>query len=209
MNVGRHGAARRPGADELRAPSRAGRFVRLAPVGRQHTDFLYALAVDDVTGFRWRFNGSVPRPDVFVESLWSGVLCQFVVEEIRHGVPRGTAVAYNADLNHGYCYVGVAMTAEAQETGLAVEAFLLLARHLFASYRLRKLYMEVPEYNLRPIERAIGPVLVEEGRLRDHTYYGERLWDRLYLAVYPERLEPLCRRLLRPPAGPPEAATSG
>ena len=144
-----------------------------------------------------------------MESLWSGVLCQFVVEDTRRGLTRGTTVAYNADLNHGHCTVGVAMTADTLGTGLAVEAFLLLARHLFAVYRLRKLYMEVPEYNLRPLEGAIAPVLVEEGRLREHTYYGGQFWDRLYLAAYPNRLEPLIQRLLRSEVRSPSAAPAG
>jgi len=132
-----------------------------------------------------------------MDSLWLGVLCQFVIMEIRGGVPRGTAVAYNADLNHGYCYVGVAMTPETQGTGLAVEAFLLFVRHLFATYRLRKLYMDVPEYNLRPLERAIGSAFLVEGRLRDHTYSQGQYWDRIYLAVYPDRVQHLYATLLR------------
>lgn len=178
----------KPEASQVKAAPRTGRFVKLVPVTPEYRVFLYELAVDEESGFRWRFNGSVPPPEVFQESLWSGVLCQFVVVETVSGSAQGTAVAYSADLNHGYCYVGIAMSGDAQNTGLAVEAFLLFTGHLFATYRLRKLYMDIPEYNMRPLMSAVGTVLTLEGRLKDHNYYGGRYWDRLYFAVYPDSL---------------------
>lgn len=192
--------ARRLPADELTAAPRTGRWVQLVPVTLQSVEFLYRLAIDEQSGFRWRLVGTVPTIEAFRESLWAGVLTQFVVAERATGNPVGTVAAYSADLNHGHAYVGAAMVESLQETGLGIEAVLLFVQYLFATWSFRKLYFDVPEYNLRTVARSTGGLLHEEGRLRAHTHYGGHYWDRVTLALYREDLaaSPLvARRFVR------------
>lgn len=44
--------------------------------------------------------------------------------------------------------------------------------------------LEVPECNVSLFPNRSAGLLVEEARLRDHLYYGDRHWDMLHLALY-------------------------
>lgn len=164
---------------------RTGRFVQLVPlVVPAHLEFLYNLAVDENTGFHWRLAGTVPSVEVFRDSLWKGVFCQFVVAQRRSHQPVGHVVGYGVDHANGFAYVAGAVTPAVQATGLGVEAFDLFGAYLFRVFNLRKLYFEIPEYNLAMVANNLGGLLRQEGRLVDHTYYDGRYWDRVILAVH-------------------------
>lgn len=164
--------------------SREGRSVKLAPITPGMVGFLYDLATDDEIGWRWRYAGVIPRRDTFEQFLWNGVLSQFVVVERATEGAIGSVIAYNADLNNGFAYVAAGMSRGAIDSGIGVEAVDLFIAHLFACYRLRKLYFEVPEYNLSQFSSAIGWLFRNEGVQADHTFYNGRFWDRYILALY-------------------------
>ncbi|MCL4413488.1 MAG: GNAT family N-acetyltransferase [Actinobacteria bacterium] len=177
---------------ERRSPvtmARSGRFVSLQPVLRQHYPFLYDLATAEGAGARWRFRGAVPREEVFERLLWEGVLTQLVVERRASGDPVGVVCAYGANLVSGTVKVGVALVPTATGRGLGIEAFILFVRYLFNNWRVRKLYLETPEFNCRQIRSMIGRYLHEEGRLRDDEFIRGRLWDTVILAMYPADLD--------------------
>jgi RimJ/RimL family protein N-acetyltransferase len=173
-------------AGDLRPPPRTGRWVSLAPVSRQYMEFLYQLATNEENGFRWLLAGTVPPAEVFQQNFWKGVLTQFVVLVRSSSAPIGIVVAYNAEINHGFAYLGADFAPNVQGIGIAIEAVELFVDYLFATYNLRKLYLEVPEYNLGTMANGIGGVLREEGVLREHTYYRNQYWDRHVLALYRE-----------------------
>ncbi len=168
--------------------------MKLVPLAADGVEFLYRLAIDEEIGWRWRFAGSVPRRDQFEQTLWAGVLTQFLVTDTLQGGLIGSAIAYNADLNHGYTFVAVGMVPEATGTGLGIEATDLFVGHLFGCYSLRKVYFEVPEYNLAQFESSLGWLLKEEGMLKNHTFYNGRYWDRAMLALYRDDYEALSPR---------------
>jgi RimJ/RimL family protein N-acetyltransferase len=168
----------------LRAPSRTGRWVSLVPVTNRFVEFLYQLAINEENGFRWLLAGAVPPPDVFQQNLWKGVLAQFVVLERRSSAPIGVVVAYNPEFNHGFAYLGADFAPTVETTGLGIEAVDIFIEYVFGTYNLRKLYLEVPEYNLPSMSHLAGGVFKEEGRLRQHTFYQGVYWDRHMLALY-------------------------
>jgi len=176
------------------AASRTGRWIRLVPLQSHHHEFLYELATNEEFGYRWRFGGAVPTLEVFEQNLWANVLAQFTVVERRSGSLIGMVVAYNADLTQGHVYVGGVMTSGVQRTGLGIEAFHVFSRYLFGTWNLRKLYFDVPEYNVEFLASGIGNILKEEGRFRQHTYYGGRYWDRFVFALYRDDIEVLGQR---------------
>ncbi|MCK9899643.1 GNAT family N-acetyltransferase [Frankia sp. Cpl3] len=176
-----------PGA--LQPPQRAGRFFRLAPVLPPAHPFLYELAVSPDVGFRWRYRGSVPSYAQFEQELWPGMIVQFLVESLQTGEPAGNVICYNPDLGLGHAYVGAAMAGRYSGSGIAIEPVVLFTQYLFDVYPFRKLYFELPEFNLEQFGSAVGDRLRLEGRLIDHDYYRGRYWDRVILALY--RDEPL------------------
>ncbi|MHB1488324.1 MAG: GNAT family N-acetyltransferase [Acidimicrobiales bacterium] len=167
----------------------SGRFANLRPVSRKDYPFLYALITDEEVGPRWRFRGVIPREDQLEAALWEGVLGQFVVTGPKTTAPIGLACIYNASIPSGYANIGVVLKRSSRLAGAGVDAVRLLAAHSFQTWPFRKLYLEVPEFNLPQFASAIGRYLHEEGRLRAHDYLAGRYWDAHLLALYPEDLE--------------------
>jgi len=114
----------------------------------------------------------------------AGVFTQFLICEKSQGTEVGAAVAYGADLKDGYVYMATALVPSVANSGAGIEAVALFAAHLFYVYTFRKIYFEVPSYNLRQFGSTVGKLLKEEGKLVDHTYYHGRYWDRHILALY-------------------------
>ncbi|MCL4413489.1 MAG: GNAT family N-acetyltransferase [Actinobacteria bacterium] len=177
--------------DEVYSPpshSRQGRFVTLQPVRRHHQPFLFWLTMGDDSGARWRFRGVVPREEVFERLLWEGVLTQLLVERRTSGEPVGLASAYAADLVGGTVRAAVVLTPAATGRGLGVEVLMLFARHLFDTWRIRKIYLEAPGFTCGQFHSAIGRYLHEEACLRDDELADGRFWDTSVLALYPDDL---------------------
>ncbi len=165
----------------------AGPRVALRPVAPEDLRPLWALATDPRTRQRWRWRGHTPTLEEFGRSISAGVLSQFVVVRVPRLEPIGHLTAYAADLSDGYAYVALLMAPEVQGTGMGAEAMVVFARHLFASWNLRKLYLEVPEFNLAAFASILRRLAVEEGRLRQHRFWDGRFHDQVVLAVYRER----------------------
>lgn len=175
----------RPPADPL-APVLATRALRLDHIAPDDMGFLYTLAVDPQTSFRWRYRGAPPPYDKFLADLWTHVLVQFVVHDLRDGQPVGLVVAYGASPSLSHANVGAVFRAGYAGTGLAAQAVELFVRALFKLFPLRKLYLEIPGYNWPQLESGQGKLFELEGRLRDHYYYAGRLWDQYLGAIYPD-----------------------
>ena len=69
-----------------------------------------------------------------------------------------------------------------QNSGLVLFGFELFVDHLFRSWNLRKLIVEIVEMNLPQFGSAVETVLQIEGRLREFEFYDGRYWD-LVIAV--------------------------
>lgn len=169
--------------------SRRGRYVTLRTPRNEDLGFLYELATDPEVGPRWRFRGAIPREANFANRLWEGVLAQFVIEGARSGEAIGLVSAYGANLVSGTANAGVVLAPWRTGKGYGIEAFILFAEYLFGTYRLRKLYLESPEFNMGQFKAALGRYLHIEGCLKAHEYYAGQLFDSYILTVYPEDLQ--------------------
>jgi len=159
--------------------------LRLAPITNDDIGFLYALAVEPETGFRWRYRGSVPSLERFAAELWNQVLLQFVVRRIEDGLPVGHVVAYGDEPSLRHTNVGAVFHPLCAGTGLAAQAVSLFVRHLFRTFPLNKIYLEVPGINWPQLHSGQGTLFQVEGVLRDHDYYAGRCWDKYICAIYP------------------------
>jgi RimJ/RimL family protein N-acetyltransferase len=166
------------------------RSLRLTPIAPDDLGFLYALAVQPETGFRWRYRGSVPPFERFKAELWNQVLLQFVVRRIEDDVPVGHVVAYGDELSLRHTYVGAVFHPRSSGSGLAAQAVALFIRYLFHTFALDKIYMEVPGFNWPQVQSGQANLFRVEGVLRDHDYYAGRYWDKHICAVYPDAFEP-------------------
>lgn len=174
-----------PPRDPL-VPVLATRALRLAPIAPDDMGFLYSLAVGAETGFRWRYRGSIPPFDRFTAELWNQVLMQFVVRRVEDDRPVGHVVAYGDELSLRHTYLGAVFHPACTGSGLPAQAVSLFVRHLFHTFPLRKIYMEVPGFNWAQLQSGQGRLFRVEGVLRDHDYYAGEYWDKYICALYPD-----------------------
>lgn len=188
-SVGESEASHSRDAEPLVSPPiRRRGAVEMRPVGPSQMAFLYQLAVDERTAFRWRFRLETPTEETFARTLWPGVLVQFCVHLVTTGEPIGLVTCYGADMANGHANVGGIFAPNIHGTGLAISAVHLFIEYIFKGWAFRKLYFEVPEFNYLQFASGEGKLFQLEGRLREHDYYDGRYWDRLFLAVYPSVL---------------------
>lgn len=171
------------------ATNPANDLVDLRPL--ESTDYgpLRRLELDLTLGPRWRHRGSTPSPEAFAQSLWQGVLAQFLVVRPGRPAPLGLVCAYGADLQSGTAWLAAARfptEAHPATFGLGLRRFL---QYLFDTWPLRKLYAEVLAPNLAPFERGATTLFREEGRLVDHAYLDGRYVDQHLLALQREAWE--------------------
>jgi RimJ/RimL family protein N-acetyltransferase len=178
------------GCGRLGSPARSGRWTELRPLNREDISFVYSLAIDENTGFRWRYAGAVPPFDVFSQNLWNGISAQFIVRERIKNQPIGLVQLYNVDHIQQFGYLAAAFVESVQGAGIAMEGIISFTSYVFTTWCIRKLYLDMPEYNVPQVASMAknGPAKLE-GRFRQHSFYRGRWWDRLMFAVFREEFE--------------------
>jgi hypothetical protein len=171
------------GVQPATAPTLRGSRFRLVPVHPVHYATLYEIAILESVSFRWRYRGNVPTYEQFVQSLTGGgALCQFAVVPLDGTSVEGLVVAYNASFHDSTAFVAILST-PGVGSGI-VEAMFVFVDYLLTFWPLRKLYFEMPAFNLAQFESAVRlGILTEEARLRDYHYYQDRYWDKVILSV--------------------------
>lgn len=168
------------------APVLANAAYELTPIQESDLDFLHALAIHPETGYRWRYRGNPPSQQDFAADLFGQVLVQYVARVSGNGKPAGQVVCYAADLTQGHASVGAIFTPDHAGTGQAAEITAVFVRYLFHTFRLHKLYLEVPGFNWPQVSSGAGRFFQVEGVLREHDFYAGRYWDKYVCAIYPE-----------------------
>lgn len=158
--------------------------VELKPVTEADHPGLRRLELGEAMLHHWRFGGYTPSPERYGTILWDGVYSQYIVTSSASGQPLGLVMLYDVDMVHQWAYLGAARFA----VGLASGVVFMHGLGLFLdlSFRLapfRKIYVDTPEYNVDAFRSAIGKVMREEGRLRQHRFFDGRYWDNLILSI--------------------------
>ncbi len=167
-----------------------GRHVQLVPLTRRDYDFVFDLEVMGPAASRYRFRGTTPSPERFPELMWAGVYLQYVILWRRTGARIGTVMCYGADFRNRHARIAGALVAD-PPSPYALEGFALFLDHLFRECDLRKVYGDTLEPNAQATWSAVGAIVHEEGRLRDHEFFNGRYRDLLMLAIYREEWQAL------------------
>jgi RimJ/RimL family protein N-acetyltransferase len=170
-------------------PTLTGRHVRLRPVFPGDYEYLYALATHELTGWRWRYRGTSPSPELFQQQLWQNCVAQFIVEHIADGQRVGHVQAFDANDRNGYCHFGVLLDPALERSAWGIEALLLFLDYLFTVFNYRKLYAEIPEFNYDQFASGAGSIFKVEGHLKAHDWHAGRYWDSYLIALYREDFE--------------------
>ena len=72
-----------------------------------------------------------------------------------------------------------------------------MVSHLFSTWPFRKLYFEIPAFNLPAFRAGLDAYLHVEARFRDHTFTNGRYWDSYVAALSREDWERVSSRFLK------------
>lgn len=161
-----------------------GRISRLRPVLPDDLEFVYTVSSCEQNGFRWRYRGEFPDLTSFTRDHDRGTLLQLLVTSLNSNERAGIVNLYGENLRDGWAYLGAVSAPEFQQTGTVVDGAATLMDYAFNLWPFRKIYLETIEYNLSEFETGLRRVAVEEGRLRDHVFFGDQHWDVVTSAVY-------------------------
>lgn len=182
--------------DDL-APEMNGRRVTLRPVTRRDYDYLYELAVDPRSSFRWRLRGTTPDPRSFEQLLWDQILVQFLVVRSQTQQPIGLVSCFAPDLRSGVGNIAALVHPDAIGSGLAGDALALMIDYIFRLWNVRTLYADTPEFNYTFIASGADRLFSVEARVPDRYWHQGRYWDNVILAVKREQWERIAPRILR------------
>ena len=161
-----------------------GRISRLRPVLPDDLEFVYTVSSCERNGFRWRYRGEFPDLTSFSRDHDRGTLLQLLVTSLHSNERAGIVNLYGENLRDGWAYLGALSAPEFQQSGIVVDGAATLMDYAFNLWPFRKIYVETIEYNLSEFETGLRRVAVEEGRLKDHVFFGDRHWDVVTSAVY-------------------------
>jgi hypothetical protein len=179
----------------LTTPTLTGRHVYLRPVVPEDYRVMRLLDLGESLGVRWRFRGATPSPEQWSQA-GGAQLAHFLIVRRADNSPIGAATAYQHNFQDQYAYIAAAAFDPAEHNPLVILGIAMFIDYTFKCWNFRKLYMELPAFNLDQFGRGVGRMLVEEGRLREHMYYDGRFWDKVILALYRRTWEERSARIL-------------
>jgi len=165
-------------------PSLEGNHVYLRPITPGDYGFIHMEEISGDLGPRWRFRGATPSPEEWAQNTWSNTMVQFLVMGRKTTVPLGYVALHQVDFQDGHAHFAAARLGPDKRTPVFLLGVVLFLHYVFSCWDLRKLYMEVAEYNYSQFASGLNRFFVMEGRLRDHLYAGGRHWDQIVLAIY-------------------------
>jgi RimJ/RimL family protein N-acetyltransferase len=177
------------GTETFAVPALRARHVYLRPLTTQDYPYLRRAETATELSFRWRLRGATPSPDQWVQTVWHQVLAQFMVVGLASERPIGLVSVYRPNFQDGYAHLAATRFEPAKPSPMMVLGVSLFVEYVFRCWNFRKLYMELPEFNLSQFRSGLGRYFHLEGRLRDHFYFNGRYWDQLTLAIYRDVLE--------------------
>src|SRR4051794_6516541 len=181
----------------LATPSLQGRHVYLRAPTPDDYPLLHRMETSSAVGPSWRLRGATPPPDQWAQAMTQGVLAQFLVVGRKTNSPVGIVTAYQPMFQDRHANVAAARFDPRHRSPAMIFGFAIFLQYVFGCWDLRKLYMEVAEYNFPQFESGLGRFFELEGRLREHLYLGGKYWDQLQLAIYRDRWQEQGAKLLR------------
>lgn len=150
--------------------------VRLGPLTPDLYPAVYAWSVDPRVGWRWKYRGTTPSFEAFVQHLWDGVLVQHAVHDGETGAFVGIIYAYNYNGRGQYAYIGALTDPDLIGQGLLAEAGVELVEHLFDKFEMRRIHFEAFEFNAQQFG-GFTRFLEEEARFKEREFSDGKWWD--------------------------------
>ena len=138
--------------------------------------------------------GRLTFTEYFHLLLTGDAVASFVAELPDGSAGIGFASVLSMDPSAGHASLGIVLTPEARDSTWAAAVFLNLADYAFTTFRLRNVYLQVPDFNIDLLSLARAHHLVAEGRMEDYHYHDGRLWGVNFVSFSVDRFTALCGR---------------
>jgi hypothetical protein len=157
--------------------------VFMRPYMPQDEATLYFASMEPSNSFRWRFRGQTVSVHEFSSAISAGVLCHYVFCSTASSELVCYAAAYNYDANAAHCTIAVQRLGFDQDhETVVVEALGLFLNYLFETFSIRKVFADIPEYNIDRF--GIVQQLVDvEGKRADYYWHAGRYWSELTVSI--------------------------
>jgi RimJ/RimL family protein N-acetyltransferase len=157
--------------------------VYMRPLLPQDHEQLYFAALEPQNSYRWRYRGQTIAFREFSESLSQGVLAQFAFASVDDNSLVAFCSSYNYDPAAQHCAFAVQrLDFEDHADTAVIESAGLFLNYLFRTFNLRKVFADIPEYNL-PAFGVLPDVFETEGTRRDYYWHAGRFWDEVTIST--------------------------
>lgn len=163
-----------------------GERVRLRPLDPSDYGQLFWIEQDPTLpmGLR-RFTDSIP-PEQFGDAIWADTTCQFAIVSTADATLVGTVALSGVDLRLGFGRVRIVVRPDLLDAGWPMEALGMFLDHVFVTYPLRKLYLEVAESVYGLFSGGADQVFFVEGQLVQHLWCDGGWQDLIMMAFHRE-----------------------
>ena len=190
--------------------------VALRVVGPNHYGFIQALELAPGRLESYRHRAKTPPPEQFAQSLWQGVVAQFLVERAADHEPLGLVACYGTEFRHRYARIAVIGRDDTpMSRALVTEGLELFIDYLFNHFDFRKLYAQVLAPNMSQFQTMVGRYVDVEGVMVGHEFFAGDWVDSYTLAIHrskwpgrAERDSAVRRRQAKATAGDPTRSRS-
>jgi RimJ/RimL family protein N-acetyltransferase len=183
-NAGQGSAGPRPHRAGSSAELR-GHRTSLRAVTNRDLPFLHSLAAGPASSQLGRGSLMLPSEALF-ERWWRGANTVDLIVEDYGGQPIGEVYLYGVEPLDRRANLGCAFLRETWGTFPVVDALHTAVRYAFGPLGLRKLGVEIPEWNLDRLRSGIGRLLTVEAVRRDHLYRDGRYGYQVVAALTPD-----------------------
>jgi RimJ/RimL family protein N-acetyltransferase len=185
-------------AKELPIARLHGRYCDLRQLSPADYDWLYGVFMQEDNFMGFRFGGLPPSPDRFGSLVWQGVSCQFVVTREGHSLDRLGLVTFYGQMDRSQvASLALIFDSKASRHAWVWEGVVLAIDHFFRVTQVRKLCLEIPEWNLQRFRGIEAVGARHEGCLREQEFVDGRFWDRHLFALFRSDWEQARVTLLR------------
>lgn len=156
--------------------------VRLRPILDHDIVPLYLASFAPATAGQWRYRGRTLPMDQFVSTLFSGTIAQFMVEMVETGTVVGLVSAYDENRSGLNCKLAFLRCGDRVpgDSAAVFEGMALFISYIFDNFPFRKLFAEVPAYNMGLFASDFAE---EEGVLKDYLFYKGEYADLHHVSI--------------------------
>jgi RimJ/RimL family protein N-acetyltransferase len=145
-------------------------------------DWIHALVTHPVNLAWAPLCGQTRSPADLTALLAATSLCQYVIADNERGRSCGWVRAASADVHNGHAYLEAVLDPDLWDAGWPLEGVEMAVEQLFSSWRLRKVYLEIPGPHWALLSEGTRGRLGRQGVLVRHRYaQGE--WHDVHLCA--------------------------